>query len=380
MVVLGPSSPPRWPPYRAPVRLEDFDYTLPPEAIAQRPVEPRDAARMLVHAVSGGSDAQHRTVRDLDEFLRDGDLLVVNDTRVRPARVLARRPSGGRVELLFLEALGDGVWRTLVRPGKKQRPGARLEVATGVGVELLERELAPDGTPAATWRVRWRSEADGDSEPVARDEALLEAHGEVPLPPYIQRAADAADRERYQTVYARESGSVAAPTAGLHLTPELLDRLAARGVERASVTLHVGLGTFAPVQEEDPRDHPMHAEVYHLPEATAEAVARTRARGGRVVCVGTTSARVLESCAVEGGLVEAGAGETRLFLHPGRGPRVLDGLLTNFHLPRTTLLMLVASFIGTETTLRLYSEALREGYRFFSYGDAMLLLRERAEP
>lgn len=356
------------------MRLEDFDYTLPEEAIAQRPVEPRDAARMLVHrAVEDATE--HLCVRDLDRHLQSGDLLVVNDTRVRPARVYAARPSGGRVELLFLEPLADGAWRALVRPGKKQREGARLAVAPGVEVELEARERGEGGEPAATWRVRWR--AAGGAPALPGDEELLEAHGEVPLPPYIQRGADAADRERYQTVYARERGSVAAPTAGLHLTPELLARLEARGVERAAVTLHVGLGTFAPVQTSDPRQHSMHHEVYHLPEATALAVARTRARGGRVVCVGTTSARVLESCARPGGLVEAGAGETRLFLHPESPPRVLDGLLTNFHLPRTTLLMLVASFIGTERTLRLYGEALAEGYRFFSYGDAMLLFGSR---
>lgn len=368
----GPGAPARA--YRAAVRLEDFDYTLPEEAIAQRPVEPRDAARMLVHRA--GEDAtEHLRVRDLEQHLRAGDLLVVNDTRVRPARVHAARPSGGRVELLFLEPLADGAWRALVRPGKKQREGARLTVAPGVEVELEARERAADGEPAATWRVRWRAAAGAPG--LLPDEDLLEAHGEVPLPPYIQRGPEAGDRERYQTVYARESGSVAAPTAGLHLTPELLARLEARGVERAAVTLHVGLGTFAPVQAGDPREHSMHAEVYHLPEATAAAVARTRERGGRVVCVGTTSARVLESCARSGGLVEAGAGETRLFLHPENPPRVLDGLLTNFHLPRTTLLMLVASFIGTERTLRLYREALAEGYRFFSYGDAMLLFGTR---
>lgn len=354
------------------MRLSDYDYDLPPECIAQTPAEPRDAARLLVpHPEADG--VAHRIVRDLPDLLERDDLLVVNDTRVRPARLHARRPSGGRVELLLLEPVQGG-WRALVKPAKKQRAGARLMVAAGVELEFVERELEADGTPAATWLVRLHAEG-GRS-----DDEVLDALGEVPLPPYIQRAAGVEDRERYQTVYARELGSVAAPTAGLHLTREVLEQLESKGVRHASVTLHVGLGTFAAVQTDDVRDHVMHREVYHLPEATALAVQRCRERGGRVVAVGTTSTRVLETCAQEGGLVRAGAGETRLFLHPPQRPQVVDRLLTNFHLPRTTLLMLVASFLGRGRTLDLYAQAIEEGYRFFSYGDAMLIDRAPSLP
>jgi S-adenosylmethionine:tRNA ribosyltransferase-isomerase len=352
------------------MRLSDFDYDLPPELIAQRPADRRDAARLLVHAV-GEDRTELASIAGLGEFLRSGDLLVLNDTRVLPARLFARRESGGRVELLLAEPVGEGRWRALVRPAKKPRPGERLAVGEGaLGVRLLERLPGEDGRPGALWELEFEAPG-GESV-----EELLEAHGELPLPPYIEReeGMTADDRERYQTVYARVPGAVAAPTAGLHFTDELLAELRARGVRTAPVTLHVGLGTFLPVSVEDPEEHRMHAERYSLPEATAEAVRACRAEGGRVIAVGTTSVRVLETCAREDGTVHAGTGSTRLFLRPGHGPRVVDGMLTNFHLPRSTLLMLVAAFAGTERVLELYERAVRERLRFYSYGDAMLLL------
>jgi S-adenosylmethionine:tRNA ribosyltransferase-isomerase len=363
-----------------PVNTSDYDFFLPPDRIAQTAVEPRDSARLLVHRVMS-DETQHGHVRDLGDSLEDGDLLVVNNSRVRHARLMARRSSGGRVELLFLETVAEpsGAWRVLVRPGKKQRPGDLLVVGEGLGVRLLEREIGADGEPLSTWIAAM----EGAEAEARSDEALLETFGQVPLPPYIERAPDdprlKQDALRYQTVYAAQTGSVAAPTAGLHFTPELLARLESRGVRRAEVTLHVGLGTFQPVQVEDPEEHKMHAETYSLPQRTADLVSETRQRGGRVICVGTTAARVLETCAQPGGLVAPGAGETRIFLRPPHGPRVADALLTNFHLPRTSLLMLVASFIGTQRMLRLYAEAIEAEYRFYSYGDTMLLFGVRRE-
>lgn len=360
----------------AALRTADFDFHLPPDLIAQVPAEPRDAARLLV--AGGASGGVHGTVADLPVHLRRGDLLVVNDTKVLPARIHARRASGGRVEVLFLEPCPGAVepagepaggtpWRALVRPAKKLRPGEVLATdREGIRLRALERDADAGG-----WFV---SLEDGLG---AGTEELLEQVGTMPLPPYIERAAVAADRERYQTVYAREPGAVAAPTAGLHFTEELLARLEAAGIERATVTLHVGAGTFRPVTVERLEDHPMHEERFELPEATAAAVDACRARGGRVVAVGTTSARVLESCAAPGGggRVVAGRGATRIFLHPGNPPRVCDGLFTNFHLPCSTLIMLVAAFVGRERVLALYREAVDRRYRFYSYGDAMLVFR-----
>ncbi|MDF1799574.1 MAG: tRNA preQ1(34) S-adenosylmethionine ribosyltransferase-isomerase QueA [Planctomycetota bacterium] len=375
--------------------VSDFDYELPRELIAQEPAERRESARLLV----AGADLSAS--------------LVVNDTRVRRARLFARRPSGGRVELFFLgpEPGQPAVWRALANPARKLRVGEHLSIelpgacpqapkgeaqgdpteafAEGWCLEPLERlphDAEPD-KPGPTWVLAFRhapdSAGDQAADPAAI-EALFERAGHVPLPPYITRhqgqgAAEAEheakDAERYQTVFARELGAVAAPTAGLHLTEELLGRLEARGVERASVTLHVGLGTFAAVEVEDTREHPMHAERYHLSQATVDAVARTRARGGRVVCVGTTSVRVLESSVDATGQLRAGSGSTRLFLTPGARFHVCDRLLTNFHLPKSTLLMLVAAFVGRELALGLYAQAIAERYRFYSYGDAMLLTR-----
>lgn len=353
------------------MKLSDFDYELPTGRIATQPCQPRDQARLFVHH-RGADQSEHLRVRDLPGLLAPGDLLVVNDTRVRSARLLGRRESGGAVELLLLDRDATGRWRSLVKPAGRLRVGERLELEGGaLHARLLERARAADDSPAPEW---WLAlEGPGDSED------LLERHGRVPLPPYIRRERGGEpespqDRTWYQTVFAREPGAVAAPTAGLHFTPELLAALEARGVERASVTLHVGLGTFQPVAVEDVASHRMHAERYELPESTARAVAAARARGGRVVAVGTTSVRVLESCADEHGVLRPGRGETALFLLPGARFRVVDALWTNFHLPQSTLLMLVSAFAGRERVLRLYAEAIERGYRFYSFGDAQLYL------
>lgn len=360
------------------MKLSDYAYELPRERIAQEPCEPRDAARLLVHSIAEGA-TRHRRVSDLVQELRAGDLLVVNDTRVLPARIWARRATGGRLELLLLEPVSEesgAAWRAMVRPAKKPKPGEFVVVLgahgepSGTRAELLERELDEDGE-LGLWRVRLHGA--GGQESV---EALLEQDGEMPLPPYIERPPGGRpeDRERYQTVYAENSGAVAAPTAGLHFTPELLAALEARGVERAQVTLHVGLGTFLPVQVEDVDEHRMHAERFEVSQACVQAVSACKARGGRVVAVGTTSVRALESSLDENDQLRAGRGSTQLFLRPGRPLRCVDALLTNFHLPGSTLLMLVSALVGREQLLELYGEAIRLKYRFYSYGDAMLLV------
>ena len=348
------------------MKTSDFHYELPPGRIAQEPVEPRDAARLYV---SEDGVARHRRVRDLADELRPGDLLVVNDTRVRAARLELQRRTGGAVELLLVEEVDDG-WRAMVRPAKKLRRGEELAGPGGVRVRALGRE-----GDSAYWTVS----IDDPQRPGRPVPEILEAVGRMPLPPYVERARgtdprDGLDRDRYQTVFARVPGAVAAPTAGLHFTPELFAALDARGVERAALTLHVGPGTFLPVTGADPRRHRMHAERYVLPAETARAIDRCRARGGRVVAVGTTTVRVLEDRAAEDGGVTAGAGETSLFVLPGHRFRVVDALLTNFHLPGSTLLMLVAAFAGRERVLALYADAVERGYRFYSFGDAMLLV------
>lgn len=350
-------------------RTADYDYPLPAELIAQQPPAERDAGRLLV--LDRAARAwNHRRVRDLPALLRAGDLLVLNNSRVLPARIRGRRAgTGGEAELLLLEPAAEGSWWALIRPGKRLRPGARIELPDGKSVaEVLEKN---DEGHA---RVRFHGIADLP--------AWLERHGEAPLPPYIRRNAPAAaDRERYQTIYARVAGSAAAPTAGLHISTALLEALAAAGIHRTEVTLHVGLGTFAPVKAEAVADHRMHAESYVVPADAAEAIAAARARGGRVVAVGTTSLRVLEAvAAAHGGGVVAGAGRTDIFIHPPYRFRAVDALLTNFHLPRSTLLMLVSAFAepggpgGRDFVLAAYAEAVRERYRFFSYGDAMLIV------
>ncbi|MFT7542324.1 MAG: S-adenosylmethionine:tRNA ribosyltransferase-isomerase, partial [Gammaproteobacteria bacterium] len=360
---------------------------LPPELIAKEPAADRDGSRLLVHAVER-DETTHVAFRDLPQFLNSGDLLVVNDTRVVPTRLVGKRESGGRVEFLLLEPAPttSRAWLAFVNPARKPKPGERIAVEGGaLLVEMIERPLDSDGRPGMEWMLRLLG-PDGEA---GNDLELLEAYGRVPLPPYIERGdeesarhADRAeeDRRRYQTVYANEAGAVAAPTAGLHFTPELLAELEAKGVQRASVTLHVGPGTFRPVEVEDVRDHPMHAERFVLPQATVDAVAATRARGGRIVAVGTTSVRVLESCVQEDGTLRAQSGSTDIFLYPGRELRVIDALITNFHLPHSTLLMLVSAFIGRERTLQIYSDAVARRYRFYSFGDAMLLSRSRVVP
>ncbi len=357
------------------MRTTDFDFELPVERIAQEPTEPRDAARLLVRDAADGGELRHGQVRDLPDFLRAGDLLVVNDTRVLPARVMGRRATGGQVEMLFLEPdaafAEERGWRAMVRPAKKLKPGERVECRGGVIARMLERS-SDDGT----WTVTLEG-ADGALRPM---EEWLARCGVMPLPPYIQRAARAEDAERYQTVYASEPGAVAAPTAGLHFTDQLFKALGERGVDVARVTLHVGAGTFLPVTADRLQDHAMHSERYELSADCEQAVRRAREGGGRVIAVGTTSARVLESCRADDGEgapagVRAGRGDTRIFLHPGRGPAVCDGIFTNFHLPKSTLVMLVASFIGTDETLAMYRAAIEAEYRFYSYGDATLVLR-----
>lgn len=345
------------------MRTDDFDYDLPPELIAQEPPPSREDARLLVLDRASGA-IQHRGIADLPDLLQPGDLLVVNDTRVIPARLFARRSTGGRVEVFLLApAASQGTWTALVRAGGSIQPGEDLEVeGAGDAVRLVER------TGPGTWLVGAR---DGDLA------ALMERAGRMPLPPYIRRAAadprDALDRERYQTVFARAPGAVAAPTAGLHLTDALLARLAARGVARASVTLHVGLGTFKPIESDTVEGHVMHEEPYEVPAETAAAIARTRAAGGRVVAVGTTSVRTLEAAAGPDGVPKAGAGATSLFISPGYRFKTVDALLTNFHLPRSTLVVLVSAFAGRERVLAAYREAAVRRYRFYSYGDAMLI-------
>ncbi len=339
--------------------LDDFDYELPEERIAQQAVEPRDRARLLVAERRGGI-VEHAHVSDLPRLLRPGDLLIGNATRVRPARLRGMKGTGGKAEALLLGPAGADRYEALVRCRGRLREGQGFVFERGARrVEARLEALAEDGRVVLSFA------------PGADPYAL----GEMPLPPYIARpTADRQDEERYQTVFARAPGSVAAPTAGLHLTAALLDDLRAAGVGWAEVVLHVGAGTFRPVTEDALHRGELHAEPFELPASTAEAIAETRARGGRVVALGTTTARVLESCARDDGGVEPGAGETRLFLRPGSRLRVVDGLLTNFHLPRSSLLLLVAAFAGRDRVLSWYREAVARSYRFYSYGDAMLIL------
>ncbi|MGE5528598.1 MAG: tRNA preQ1(34) S-adenosylmethionine ribosyltransferase-isomerase QueA [Patescibacteria group bacterium] len=341
------------------MRVDLFDYPLPPEAIAQRPLEPRDASRLLCLDRRTGS-LTHHVFRDLPLLLRPGDLLVANDSRVIPARLIGRRAGkgGGRVEVLLLRPVGDGRWEVLVRPGRRALPGAGIVFGEGeLEAEILARTDFGGRVAAFRHKEDWQ--------------ALLHRLGRAPLPPYIREPL--ADPERYQTVYARDEGSVAAPTAGLHFTPGLLRAVEEAGIGLAYLTLHVGLGTFRPVAADEVESHAMHAEFFTIPEATAAAVARTRENGGRIVAVGTTCVRALEA-ASEGGLPRAGSAWTEIFIYPGYRFRAVDALVTNFHLPRSTLLMLVAAFAGRERILAAYREALACGYRFFSFGDAMLIL------
>ncbi|HST01908.1 MAG TPA: tRNA preQ1(34) S-adenosylmethionine ribosyltransferase-isomerase QueA [Usitatibacter sp.] len=335
------------------MHLSDFDYHLPPELVAQHPAAERTASR-LMHVDGSSGAIEDLRFPDIERLIGPGDLLVVNDTRVIKARLHGRKDSGGEVELLVERIESPRVALAQVRASKPPKPGRMILV----GDEAL-RVLDRDGE---FYRLEF-----------PRDVlALLDARGEVPLPPYIAHAADAGDESRYQTVYARSPGAVAAPTAGLHFDEKLLAALAAKGVRRASLTLHVGAGTFQPVRQDDLSRHVMHSEWYEVPQATVDAVEETRKRGGRVVAVGTTALRALESAAASGEL-HAGSRDTRLFIVPGYRFRVVERLVTNFHLPRSTLLMLVSAFAGVETMRRAYAHGVAERYRFFSYGDAMLL-------
>jgi S-adenosylmethionine:tRNA ribosyltransferase-isomerase len=340
-------------------RTSDYDFDLPPAQIAQEPLARRDASRLMVIDRATG-EISHRTFADIVELVQPRDVLVVNRTRVFRARLLGTRASGAPAEILLLKSHGDGKYEAMVSPGGKLKPGRRVTIAPDFSVEILEI------TERRTRIVRLESN-------LPFDEAI-ERYGHVPLPPYIERPDAGSDVERYQTVFARESGSVAAPTAGLHFTPELLAALESRGVERADVLLHVGAGTFKPVEVEDPAAHPMHEEWYSIAPETAETIRSRRAAGGKVWAVGTTSVRTLESAAEPDGTIRAGEAQTRIFIRPPYRFRVVDRLVTNFHLPRSTLIMLVAAFAGYDLTMRAYRTAVDEGYRFYSYGDAMAIL------
>jgi S-adenosylmethionine:tRNA ribosyltransferase-isomerase len=337
--------------------LADFDYDLPDELIAQAPLPERSASRLLV---VGRTSLVDSTIRSLPQWLEPDDLLVFNDTRVMQARLYGRKDSGGRVEVLIERLSGEHEALAQVRASKVPRAGSRLHMEGAFDFEVQGRE-------GEFFLLR--------SLHAAPLSGLLDRHGHLPLPPYIARAAADADLQRYQTVFAKETGSVAAPTAGLHFDDALLDALAARGARRAHVTLHVGAGTFQPVRTENLAEHRMHSESFHLPAGTVQAIADTKSAGGRVIAVGTTSLRCLESAAARCGLdpLAACSGETRLFITPGYGFRVVDALLTNFHLPKSTLLMLVSALAGQRRTRAAYAHAVAQRYRFFSYGDAMLI-------
>lgn len=340
-------------------RTSDYDFPLPPELIASVPVEPRDAARLLVVDRTSGA-ITHRRFSDLATLVPPGDVLVLNRSRVLRARLLGTRASGAPAEVLLLKPVEGDTWEAMVSPGGKLKPGRVVHVAPGFDVEILSV------TERRTRLVRLRT--DGPAEDA------IDRVGHMPLPPYIDRPDEPADRERYQTVYARELGSVAAPTAGLHFTERLLHRLAATGVRRAEVLLHVGAGTFRPVEVEDPAAHVMHEEWYAVSAEAADAVNAARTAGGYVWAVGTTAVRTLESAARADGTLTPGQGETRIFIRPPYAFRAVDRLITNFHLPRSTLIMLVAAFAGYDLTMRVYREAIAERYRFYSYGDAMAIL------
>ncbi len=337
------------------MKTSDFDYHLPPEFIAQTPIEPRDHSRLMVLSRADGS-IQHRHFFEIVDFLHEGDVVVFNDSRVIPARLIGRKEgSGGKVEILLLRRLSPGLWETLVRPGRRVSEGTRIEFTSdGLGGEVLER------VEGGIRVIRFS------------DEGALERVGRVPLPPYIHRPLE--DPERYQTIYSKVEGSVAAPTAGLHFTLELLRHLAEKGIQFAFVTLHVGLDTFSPVRVENPRDHPLHKEYGELRGEVAQQLVQAKAEGRRFICVGTTTVRVVEQAAVRGEGIEAFQDWIDLLILPGHRFSTLDGLITNFHLPRTTLLMLVTAFAGQSFIQRAYEEAMRLGYRFYSFGDAMLIL------
>ena len=339
------------------MKTSDFDFYLPEELIAQTPLERRDTSRLLtLDKVTG--ETGHYHFYDLPQFLKPGDCLVLNNSRVLPARLIGHRPTGGVCEVLLLSDKGDNVWECLVRPGRKLRTGAQVIFGNGELTATIEAEES-DGNRLVRFHYQ------------GIFLEILEHLGKMPLPPYIK--AELQDNERYQTVYSKVMGSAAAPTAGLHFTPELLQTIQNMGVSICYVTLHVGLGTFRPVKAEDIQDHEMHSEFCQISQETADTINRTRANGGRVICVGTTSCRTVESFAEEDGTMRARSGWTNIFIYPGYRFKVLDALITNFHLPQSTLIMLVSALAGREHVLAAYEEAVRERYRFFSFGDAMFI-------
>lgn len=348
------------------LKTSDYDFALPLDRIAQTPMPRRDESRLMVVDRRAGTIAHH-VFRDLPTFLSRGDAIVVNTTRVFKARLLGTRDSGAPAEVLLLKEEKHGLWEAMVQPGNKLKPGRIVTFAPGFRAEM--GEPTDRGTRLVKLIVEGAKPGDRDAE-----RAAIAATGHVPLPPYIDRADAAADVERYQTVYAKQEGSVAAPTAGLHFTPEVLAALAARGVHREEVLLHVGAGTFKPVEVDDPAQHQMHEEWYDVAEETAARLTALRRAGGRVCAVGTTALRTLETLWTEDAGYRSGSGETRIFIRPPEPVRSADALVTNFHLPRSTLMMLVAAFAGYELTMEAYATAVREKYRFYSYGDAMLLL------
>ena len=340
------------------MKTKDFDYYLPEELIAQTPLEKRDESRLMCLDKETG-ELSHHHFYELPDFLNPGDCLILNNSRVLPARLVGQRlPGGGICEVLLLNDRGDKVWECLVRPGRKLRKGTKLTFGNGELTAEIVEQLEEGGR-----LIRFNYEG------IFLE--TLERLGKMPLPPYIKEELQ--DQERYQTVYSKVLGSAAAPTAGLHFTPELLDTIRQKGVEIGYVTLHVGLGTFRPVKEDTIEEHPMHSEYCTIPQETADLINETRANGGRCICVGTTSCRTLESWAAEDGHMEAKSGWTDIYIYPGYRFKVMDGLVTNFHLPESTLIMLVSAFAGREHVLAAYEEAVREKYRFFSFGDAMFI-------
>lgn len=343
------------------MQLSDFDFYLPEELIAQQPAARRDASRLMSLERANGT-IHCGAFNALPDFFRAGDLLVLNDTQVIPARLLGHKASGGKIEVFLVRRdmqAQDEEWFCLTKSSRAPKPGTEVLFADGLRAQILEEAEPPYR------RVRFRCQGDFMQR--------IEAIGHLPLPPYIKREDNPEDRSRYQTVFAREKGAVAAPTAGLHFTEQMLDRLRQLGVEICSLTLHVGLGTFLPVRVEDVRQHKMHTEVYHVPATTADAVNRAKREGRRVFALGTTSARTLETAATADGRLRAGSGESDIFIYPGYRFKLVDGLVTNFHLPKSTLLMLVSALAGRENILAAYRRAVEERFRFFSYGDCMLI-------
>lgn len=341
------------------MKRQDFYFELPEELIAQDPLEDRSASKLLVLDKETG-EVFHRSFKEIADYLEPGDCLVLNDTKVIPARLIgAKEDTGGKIEVLLLKRGEGNVWETLVKPGRKARPGTRIRFGEG----LLTGEII-DIVDEGNRRIRFEYEG--------IFEEILDRLGQMPLPPYITHQLE--DKNRYQTVYAKHTGSAAAPTAGLHFTPKLLEQIEKKGVDVAKVTLHVGLGTFRPVKTENILEHHMHSEFYQIDEAAAEKINRAKDKGNRVICVGTTSCRTVESAADEKGRLRACSGWTDIFIYPGYRFRILDSLITNFHLPESTLIMLVSALAGREQTLAAYEAAIQERYRFFSFGDSMLVI------